>query len=71
MTNGIVLGIAILKMSEKMSSLINEISQFINTYYLDPIRTDSGYNPVNTFTWAISTGDLHIRSLQASRKAGG
>jgi len=39
-----------------MSSLINEISQFINTYYLDPIRTDSGYNPVNTFTWAIVLG---------------
>jgi uncharacterized membrane protein len=43
-------------MSDKMSSLIDEISQFINKYYLDPIRTDSGYNPVNTFTWAIILG---------------
>jgi uncharacterized membrane protein len=43
-------------MSDKMSSLMDEISQFINTYYLDPIRTDSGYNPVNTFTWALILG---------------
>lgn len=39
-----------------MSSLIEKISQFINTYYLDPIRNDSGYNVVNTFTWAIVLG---------------
>jgi len=39
-----------------MDSLITKISQFVNTYYLDPIRTDSGYNPVNTFTWAIVLG---------------
>jgi uncharacterized membrane protein len=43
-------------MSDKMSFLIDKISQFINTYYLDPIRTDEGYNPVNTFTWAIVLG---------------
>lgn len=39
-----------------MDSLIDRILQFINTYYLDPIRNDSGYNPVNTFTWAIVLG---------------
>lgn len=39
-----------------MDSLIDKISQFVNTYYLDPIRTDSGYNPVNTFTWAVVLG---------------
>lgn len=39
-----------------MNSLTDKISQFINTYYLDPIRNDSGYNPVNTFTWAIVLG---------------
>lgn len=43
-------------LSDKMNSLIDTISQFINTYYLDPIRTDSGYNPVNTFTWAVILG---------------
>lgn len=35
---------------------MDKILQFINTYYLDPIRTDEGYNPVNTFTWAVVLG---------------
>ena len=39
-----------------MSYLIDKISQFINTYYLDPIRGDEGYNPVNTLTWAVVLG---------------
>ena len=43
-------------MSDKMSYLMDNISQFIHIYYLDPIRTDSGYNPVNTFTWAVVLG---------------
>jgi uncharacterized membrane protein len=43
-------------MSDKMSFLTDKISQFINTYYLDPIRTDDGYNLVNTFTWAVVLG---------------
>ena len=43
-------------MSDKMSFLIDKISQFINTYYLEPIRGDEGYNVVNTFTWAVILG---------------
>jgi len=43
-------------MSDKMSFSIDKISQFINTYYLDPIRGDEGYNVVNTFTWAMVLG---------------
>jgi uncharacterized membrane protein len=43
-------------MSDKMSFLIDNVSQFINTYYLDPILGDEGYNPVNTFTWAVVLG---------------
>lgn len=39
-----------------MSFSIDTISQFINTYYLDPIRGDEGYNVVNTFTWAMVLG---------------
>lgn len=39
-----------------MSFLIDKISQFINTYYLDPIRGDEGYNTVNTLTWAVVLG---------------
>lgn len=39
-----------------MSFSLNMLSNFINTYYLDPIKTDSGYNPVNTLTWAVVLG---------------
>jgi uncharacterized membrane protein len=39
-----------------MNSIVDTILQFINTYYLDPIRYDSGYNLVNTITWAILLG---------------
>jgi uncharacterized membrane protein len=43
-------------MSDKMSFLMEKISQFINTYYLEPIKGDEGYNIVNTFTWAVVLG---------------
>jgi uncharacterized membrane protein len=43
-------------MSDKMSFSIDKILQFINTYYLDPIRGDEGYNTVNTITWAVVLG---------------
>lgn len=39
-----------------MNFSTDKISQFINTYYLEPIRGDEGYNLVNTFTWAIVLG---------------
>lgn len=39
-----------------MDSLIDKISQFIHVYYLDPIMNDSGYNVVNTLTWALILG---------------
>ena len=29
------------------------IKQFIYRYYIDPIVYDTGYNPVNTITWAV------------------
>ncbi|NQE06561.1 hypothetical protein C5S32_11890 [ANME-1 cluster archaeon GoMg1] len=29
------------------------IRQFVNTYYIHPITHDTGYNPVNTITWAL------------------
>jgi uncharacterized membrane protein len=29
------------------------IRQFIYTYYIHPIQDDTGYNPVNTLTWAL------------------
>jgi uncharacterized membrane protein len=32
------------------------IKDFIYTYYIYPILTDAGYNPVNTITWALMLG---------------
>ncbi|AFV23174.1 hypothetical protein Mpsy_0965 [Methanolobus psychrophilus R15] len=39
-----------------MVPIIDKISQLINEYYIDPILHDSGYNIVNTITWAIILG---------------
>ncbi len=39
-----------------MTSYIDKVSGFINTYYIDPILQDEGYNIVNTLTWAIILG---------------
>lgn len=39
-----------------MTSFIDNILQFINNYYLNPIQNDSGYNPINTITWALILG---------------
>ena len=32
------------------------IQEFIYKYYIDPIIYDTGYNPVNTITWAVLLG---------------
>ncbi|MCD4808996.1 MAG: DUF63 family protein [Methanosarcinales archaeon] len=32
------------------------IQDFVYKYYIDPIISDAGYNPVNTITWAILLG---------------
>ena len=37
-------------------SFIDKVTRFINEYYIDPILYDSGYNIVNTITWAILLG---------------
>jgi len=33
--------------------MIEAIRQFVNAYYIHPITHDTGYNPVNTITWAL------------------
>jgi uncharacterized membrane protein len=33
--------------------MIDALRDFIETYYLHPITHDTGYNPVNTITWAL------------------
>lgn len=37
-------------------SFIDTVTAFIQTYYIDPIIHDSGYNIVNTVTWAVILG---------------
>ncbi|TGC11382.1 DUF63 family protein [Methanolobus halotolerans] len=39
-----------------MVSFIEEINRLVNEYYIEPILQDSGYNIVNTITWAIILG---------------
>jgi uncharacterized membrane protein len=39
-----------------MDTFTDKILQFVNKYYIDPIIYDSGYNPVNTLTWALILG---------------
>jgi uncharacterized membrane protein len=33
--------------------MIDALREFITTYYIHPITHDTGYNPVNTITWAL------------------
>jgi uncharacterized membrane protein len=39
-----------------MDTFTDKILQFVNKYYIEPIIYDSGYNPVNTLTWALILG---------------
>lgn len=39
-----------------MVQIIDKIGRLINEYYIDPILHDSGYNIVNTVTWAVVLG---------------
>ncbi|MEA1985592.1 MAG: DUF63 family protein [Euryarchaeota archaeon] len=51
-----------------MAAFVDEILQFINRYYLDPIFQDSGYNPVNTITWALILGICVFGVVRLMRK---
>jgi uncharacterized membrane protein len=39
-----------------MGEFTDQIIQFVNRYYIEPVIYDSGYNPVNTLTWGIILG---------------
>ncbi|MFZ0012321.1 MAG: DUF63 family protein [Halobacteriota archaeon] len=39
-----------------LGNFINQLGNFVNQYYIHPIIYDTGYNPVNTITWAIILG---------------
>lgn len=36
--------------------MLSEIQQFVDQYYIGPIIHDTGYNVVNTITWAVLLG---------------
>ncbi len=42
--------------------------QWIYEYYIDPIVSDSGYNPVNTVTWALILGGMLLLIIWLFRR---
>jgi uncharacterized membrane protein len=46
------------------------IKEFIYTYYIHPITYDTGYNPVNTITWALMLGLIIFVLLKILKKLG-
>ena len=46
------------------------ITDFIYTYYIHPITYDTGYNPVNTITWALMLGFIIFILLIILKKLG-
>ncbi len=46
------------------------IKEFIYTYYIHPITYDTGYNPINTITWALMLGLIIFVLLKILKKLG-
>jgi uncharacterized membrane protein len=46
------------------------LRQFIDTYYIHPITHDTGYNPVNTITWAVVLVICLFLTLKLLKKLG-
>ncbi|NAT10770.1 hypothetical protein C4E22_04370 [ANME-1 cluster archaeon AG-394-G06] len=46
------------------------IKEFLYTYYIHPITYDTGYNPVNTITWALMLGLIIFVLLKILKKLG-
>ncbi len=38
----------------------NELMDFVSRYYINPIIDDTGYNPINTITWALLLAPLCV-----------
>ncbi|MEA2033345.1 MAG: DUF63 family protein [Euryarchaeota archaeon] len=50
--------------------MLEPIRQFINAYYIHPIIYDTGYNPVNTLTWALLLVLCLFLTLKLLKKLG-
>jgi uncharacterized membrane protein len=46
------------------------ITDFIYTYYIQPILDDAGYNPINTITWALMLGLMVFLLWKILKKLG-
>ena len=46
------------------------IKEFLYTYYIQPIIGDTGYNPINTITWALMLGLIIFVLLKILKKLG-
>ncbi|MEA1999149.1 MAG: DUF63 family protein [Euryarchaeota archaeon] len=46
------------------------INEFLYTYYIHPITYDTGYNPINTITWALMLGLIIFVLLKTLKKLG-
>jgi uncharacterized membrane protein len=46
------------------------IKEFVYTYYIQPIIGDTGYNPVNTITWALMLGLMVFILWEILKKLG-
>lgn len=53
-----------------MNTLSEQIANFVQRYYVEPVINDSGYNPVNTVTWAIVLGIFIFLIHRAFRRYG-
>ncbi|MBA7544900.1 hypothetical protein ES705_37261 [subsurface metagenome] len=50
--------------------MLEAIRQFVNAYYIHPITLDTGYNPVNTVTWALLLVLCLFLTLKLLKKLG-
>lgn len=53
-----------------MNSPGDQIVHFVQRYYVEPVVNDSGYNPVNTVTWAVVLGLFILLLHRAFRRYG-
>ncbi|MEA2051637.1 MAG: DUF63 family protein [Euryarchaeota archaeon] len=50
--------------------MTDAINEFLYTYYIHPITYDTGYNPINTITWALMLGLIIFLLLKILKKLG-
>jgi uncharacterized membrane protein len=49
---------------------MNDLNAWIYKYYIEPIIYDTGYNPINTITWALLLGVFILGLIRIFRRLG-